>query len=126
MPSLKRGLASAASYLGEYTEMAAYERIFKRDFASLSRKEIRSSGYVVDTLEAALWCVMTTKDYKSCVLEAVNLGEDTDTVAAVAGSLAGALYGYKAIPSEWLKTLIERDMIEALCESACETWETVL
>ena len=68
---------------------------------------------------------MTTKDYKSCVLKAVNLGEDTDTVAAVAGSLAGALYGYEAIPSEWRETLIAREEIEALCESACESWETL-
>jgi ADP-ribosylglycohydrolase len=85
-------------------------------------EEIKSSGYVVDTLEAAIWCVMTTKDYKSCVLKAVNLGEDTDTVAAVAGGLAGALYGYGAIPEEWLSALLDREYISSLCETADKNW----
>ena len=102
--------------------MEHYGRIFKSDFASLDRNEIKSSGYVVDTLEAALWCLMTTNDYKSCVLKAVNLGEDTDTVAAVAGGLAGILYGYDSIPQEWKDTLIKRDYIEDLCKVACEAW----
>ena len=77
---------------------------------------------MVDTLEAALWCLLTTTDYKSCVLKAVNLGEDTDTVAAVAGGLAGILYGYDNIPQEWKDILIKRDYIENLCKVACETW----
>jgi ADP-ribosylglycohydrolase len=65
---------------------------------------------------------MTTTDYKSCVLKAVNLGEDTDTVAAVAGGLAGALYGYDSIQKEWRDTLIKRDYIEELCKTACNNW----
>ena len=81
-----------------------------------TRDEIKSSGYVVDTLEAAIWCVMNTNSYKECVLTAVNLGDDTDTVAAIAGGLAGALYGYDSIPEEWKHTLIKRDYIEHLCE----------
>ncbi len=59
---------------------------------------IESSGYVVDTLEAAVWCLQNTNNYKDCVLKAVNLGEDTDNVAAVAGGLAGLHYGYDSIP----------------------------
>lgn len=93
-------------------------------FASLmelenrSRSSISGSGYVVDTLEAALWCLLTTDSYAECVLRAVNLGQDTDTVAAVAGGLAGALYGAAAIPSDWLAALQNRDLIESLCRSA--------
>ena len=70
----------------------------------------------MDTLEAAVWCILTTDSYKDAVLKAVNLGEDTDTVAAVAGGLAGALYGYEAIPQEWKDVLIQLDYIESLCE----------
>ena len=75
---------------------------------------------MVDTIEASIWCVLTTKDYKECVLKAVNLGEDTDTVAAIAGGLAGIIYGYDAIPTEWLNKLIRRDYIESLIDNT--TW----
>jgi len=71
---------------------------------------------VVDTLEAAVWCILTTNSYKEAVLKAVNLGEDTDTVASVTGGLAGALYGYEAIPKVWKETLIKREYIEELCD----------
>lgn len=91
-------------------------------FESAKRDEIKSSGYVVDTIEAAIWCLMNTHSYKECVLTAVNLGDDTDTIAAIAGGLAGALYGYEAIPQEWRNTLIKRDYIEEMCERANETW----
>lgn len=120
--AIEHGLMRAECHLRDCAEMSYYSRIFKSDFASLNRDEIKSSGYVVDTLEAALWCLMTTKDYKSCVLKAVNLGEDTDTVAAVAGGLAGALYGYDGIPKEWRDILIKRDYIEDLCKTACGNW----
>ena len=81
-------------------------------------KQNKSSGYIVDTLEAAIWCLKTTSSYKECVLKAVNLGDDTDTVAAIAGGLAGALYGYENIPKEWRDTLIKREYIEQLCEKS--------
>ena len=97
-------------------ELKHFDRIFKKDFASLPEKEIKSSGYVVDTLEAALWCLLNTDNYKDCVLKSVNLGEDTDTVAAVAGSLAGMYYGVEGITKEWLNQLVRRDYIENLCE----------
>ena len=87
-----------------------------------SEDEISGSGYVVTSLEAALWCLLTTDSYKECVLKAVNLGEDTDTIAAIAGSLAGAMYGYDAIPEEWRRTLIKKDYIEKLCEKAFLEW----
>ena len=92
------------------------------DYKPVTREEISSTGYVVDTLEAAIWCILTTYSYKECVLKAVNLGGDTDTIAAVAGGLAGALYGFGAIPQEWLDVLKKREYIEEMCESACSAW----
>lgn len=77
---------------------------------------IRSSGYVVDTLEAALWCLYHSKNYHECVLLAVNLGEDTDTVAAVAGGLAGIIYGMGDIPTHWLGQIPRMEWILALCD----------
>lgn len=93
-----------------------YEQIIDLDQLELTAEdEIKSGGYVVDTFTAAIWCLLQTKDYASCVLRAVNLGNDTDTVAAVAGGLAGFFYGYDDIPEEWLKTLAKREKIETLC-----------
>jgi len=76
------------------------------------RADVRSSGYVLHTLEAALWCVGRTTDFRSAVLLAANLADDADTTAAVAGQLAGALYGRRGIPSEWLARLAWRERIE--------------
>lgn len=95
--------------------------IFVKEFSriptlcKLSRDEINSSGYVVDTLEAALWCALHGHDYKSTVLMAVNLGEDTDTVAAVAGGLAGIIYGMGDIPTKWLAQIPRWEWIDDLC-----------
>ena len=75
---------------------------------------ISSSGYVVHTLEAALWCLLTHDTYAATVLAAVNLGDDTDTTGAVAGGLAGLAYGEAAIPAEWLAVLARRADIEDL------------
>ena len=72
---------------------------------------------MVDTLQAALWCLLTTHSYHECVLKAVNLGSDTDTVAAVAGGLAGILYGAESIPEDWLRVLAKKEEIVRLCEN---------
>jgi ADP-ribosyl-[dinitrogen reductase] hydrolase len=77
-----------------------------------SRDEISSSGYVIATLEAALWCVHRTSSFEEAVILAVNLGHDSDTVAAVTGQLAGALYGRAGIPQRWLEKLVWRKQIE--------------
>ena len=120
--AVRTGLAKAHErYAGE-EQLAYYQRIFDENFAALPREQIKSSGYVVDTLEAALWCLFTTDSYRDCILKAANLGEDTDTVAAVAGGLAGALYGLDAIDEEWKKTLLRLDYIEEMCERASVSW----
>ena len=85
-------------------------------FMNLPDSEIKSSGYVVHTLEAAIWCLLNTSSYEECVLKAVNLGDDTDTVGAVAGGLAGLAYGYENIPKEWLDVIVKKDWINKLCE----------
>lgn len=80
------------------------------------RSEIRASGYCLDALKAALWAVETTTSFQEALLKAVNLGEDADTVGAIAGQLAGARYGYHAIPADWLKVLKRRDDIVTLAQ----------
>lgn len=110
------GLEKAAKHYEGNKELKFYSKLFDKDFEKLDRADIQSSGYVVYTLEAAIWCLLNTDDYEGCVLKAVNLGRDTDTVAAVAGGLAGALYGYEAIPQRWKKDLLRLDYIESLCE----------
>lgn len=77
------------------------------------RDAIASGGYVLHTFEAALWCLANTHSYQDCVLTAVNLGSDTDTTGAVAGALAGIVYGIDGIPQEWLDELRGKDVIES-------------
>ena len=77
------------------------------------RDAIASGGYVLHTFEAALWCLANTRSYRDCVLTAVNLGSDTDTTGAVAGALAGIVYGIDGIPQEWLDELRGKDVIES-------------
>lgn len=81
--------------------------------AGRPRDEVGSSGFVLHTLGAARWCVGTSASYAEAVLKAVNLGEDTDTTAAVTGALAAAIWGAEAIPAEWLGALRARDLIES-------------
>lgn len=78
----------------------------------LHRDAIRGSGYVVHALQAAVWAVARTTSFRSAVLLAANLGEDADTTAAIAGQLAGALYGLSGIPEDWLAALAWRERIE--------------
>ena len=78
---------------------------FLKTLACTPRDEVGSSGFVLDALQASLWCALHTNTFKDCVLEAVNLGEDTDTTTCVAGALAGAMYGFDAIPTEWINEL---------------------
>ena len=75
------------------------------------RRDIRSSGYVVHSLEAAIWCVARSSSFEEAVLTAANLGDDADTTAAIAGQLAGALYGASGIPAHWLEKLAWRGRI---------------
>lgn len=115
--SIKIGLEKAKNFYSAEVELKHYSRIFDKNFKNLPEDEIKSSGYVVHTLEAALWCLLNTDNYKNLALKAVNLGEDTDTVAAVAGGLAGIFYGVEKIPSEWLETLQNKNYLEDIAEN---------
>lgn len=100
---------------GAAKEWTHYTRC-RSPIALAPRAEISSSGYVVHTLEAALWCVLTTSDYRDATLAAVNLGSDTDTTGAVTGALAGLMYGREAIPIDWLEKLKGQEQLdEVLC-----------
>lgn len=96
-------------------EVQLFTKLLNNDIAGLCESEISSSGYVVDSLEAALWCLFKGSNYKSTVLKAVNLGRDTDTIAAIVGGLAGILYGYESIPQKWIEQLARKDDIFDLC-----------
>lgn len=98
------------------TLLFEYDYIFYEDINRAEEENIKSSGFVVDTLEAAIWCCLTSDSYEETVLKAVNLGSDTDTVAAVAGGLAGLYYGYNKIPAKWLNKIARLDDINELCE----------
>lgn len=84
------------------------------DLKTRPESEIDSSGYVVHTLTASLWCLLTSRNYQECVLKAVNLGEDTDTTGCVAGGLAGMTYGLQCIPGEWTRQLARYEELERL------------
>lgn len=93
-----------------------YASIIYGGLARKSEDEIRGSGYVVKSLEAAVWCLLKTDSYRDAVLKAANLGEDTDTTAAITGSMAGIVYGYDAIPQDWVKTLARSKWLHRVCE----------
>ena len=79
--------------------------------------QVRGSGYVVQSLEAALWCFAGTDSYREAILLAANLGDDADTTAAIVGQIAGAFYGVEGIPPEWLAKLALREQIEEMAEA---------
>lgn len=91
-------------------------RAMRMETLGWEREQVRGSGYVIHSLEAALWAVGKARDYREAVLLAANLGEDADTTAAIAGQLAGALWGASGIPVEWLGLLAWRDPIVDLAD----------
>jgi ADP-ribosyl-[dinitrogen reductase] hydrolase len=88
------------------------QAIARGNYREKACEEIRGSGYVVESLEAALWCFWRTEDYREAILMAANLGDDADTTAAVCGQIAGAYYGLEGIPGPWLEKLAKRELIE--------------
>lgn len=94
----------------------AYERILNRKLPELREENLRESGYVVDTLEAALWATLRERSYADTITAVIRLGYDTDTVAAVTGSICGALYGVEGIPLAWQDELLKRPYLQQFCE----------
>lgn len=95
-------------------ELTTFRSLLHHDLAAEPELHIHSGGYVMETLTASLWCLLTTDSFSDCVLKAVNLGDDTDTTGCVAGGLAGALYGFDAIPAEWRLALPRQQELREL------------
>jgi ADP-ribosylglycohydrolase len=101
--------------------LGKFARILQSDISALPESGVKSSGFVIDTLEAAIWCFLTTDNYRDAALKAVNLGDDTDTTAAVTGAMAGLFYGLEDIPAGWLNTLAASGEIRRLSGTMAET-----
>ncbi|MEH2204349.1 MAG: ADP-ribosylglycohydrolase family protein [Nostoc sp.] len=97
-------------------EKPHFGRVFSGEIAKIPVEEINSGGYVIDTLESSLWCLLNSSSYSEAVLKAVNLGGDTDTTAAVTGGLAGIYYGVENIPKQWMNQIARRQDIIYLAE----------
>lgn len=100
----------------EWSGCESIRKIAARDWESKQCDEIVSSGYVVRSLEAVLWCVDRAGSFEDAVVLAVNLGDDADTVGAITGQLAGAILGIEAIPDRWLAQVAWREKIEHIAE----------
>lgn len=98
------------------SELNNFSRILQSDISGLSEDEIISGGYVVNTLEACLWCLLNNNSYVDTVLCAVNLGGDTDTTGAVVGGLAGIYYGYKSILRDWTDQIARKEDVKKLAD----------
>jgi len=118
----KRMTAFLTKNEGKRQEAKFFQRILEEDIDSLPENEIRSDGYVVHSLEAALWCLLRGCSYEEVVLAAVNLGADTDTTAAIAGGLAGLQYGWESIPRDWRESLARYQDILKLSEALHEVY----
>ena len=97
-------------------EFKYFKRVFSGDIMNINKNDISSTGYVVHTLEASLWCFLNFRSYEEVVLNAVNLGDDTDTIGAIAGSMAGAFWGEQSIPENWVNSLARKKDISKLLE----------
>ena len=113
---LDEGFAFYEEDAANKVELSYYDRLRDlKGFAALPEAAIKSTGYVVDSIEAAIWSLSRTENFKDCLLVAVNLGDDADTIGAIAGGPAALHYGYDSIPGEWLAVIKRREWIEGVC-----------
>jgi ADP-ribosyl-[dinitrogen reductase] hydrolase len=118
---LQRALGGASKQgilFGKSVEISssAIQAIARGDYRMKQADAIQGTGYVVKSLEAALWCFFKTDSFEQAILAATNLGDDADTTAAICGQIAGAYYGESGIPAHWLERLTMRDEIRALAD----------
>jgi ADP-ribosyl-[dinitrogen reductase] hydrolase len=97
--------------------LSRYKRL--SDWEDTASESIKSTGFVIDTLEAALWAFFTTSSFRDGAIKVVNLGNDADTVGAVYGGLSGAWHGFDAIPEEWIKEMRSRELLDKAVEGIC-------
>ena len=98
----------------------AFARLIKEDITKYKLSDIKSSNYVADTLEAVIWVLLKSENYKEAVIGAINLGEDTDTIGALTGAAAGIVYGYDFIPEEWKDSLAKKEYLMDIFEEFSE------
>lgn len=98
----------------------AYKRLIKDDISKVKINDIKSTGYIVDTLEAVIWVTLKSENYKEAVIGAINLGDDTDTIGALTGALAGIIYGYDFIPEEWKDAIAKKEYLMDIFEEFSE------
>ena len=98
-----------------------YSRLIKDDIRDLTIDDINSSSYIVDTIEASFWCLLNNNNYEDTVITAVNLGHDTDTIAAIAGSMAGIIYGINDMPDRWIDKLQKKEYLTSIFNKFEET-----
>ena len=103
------------SYFTEDT-IYKYERILNNDIGLYNINEISSNGYIVSTLEAVIWTLINSKSFNETIIKAINLGEDTDTVGACVGGLAGIYYGIENINQKWKDNILRYDYIINMCK----------
>lgn len=99
------------AYYNESQELKHFERIFNNDL-----EDVTAKGYVISTFESVIHCLLTTSNYRDAVLKAVNLGDDTDTVGAICGGLAGIYYGFDSIPVDWVGEISKINYLLSLCD----------
>ena len=121
---LQRGIDAGVDFYrqnGIDDEISHFIRILDvKKLAEIDESQIKSSGYVIHTIEAAVWSLVTTNSFQEALLKAVNLGDDADTVGAIAGGLAGLFYGYESVPEDWKKAMKKREELEKICKEADE------
>lgn len=118
--TIKKAVRIASEKIIQYyhgnEHLNVYNRIFNESIYIADLESVKSSGYVVDTLESVIYVLGNTESFEDALLKAVNLGSDTDTIGAICGGIAGIYYGFDEIPSEWLNTIKGIDKILELCE----------
>lgn len=100
-------------------EFENFKRILSKEIISVTEDEIKSTGYVIDTLEAVLWLFFHTDGYRDAIIKAINLGGDTDTIAAITGGIAGIFYGLNDIPEEWIQSVAKKEKLYQMFEKFC-------
>lgn len=120
---LQQGIDAGLKYYGQdirnLTEIAYYGRLFDlEELKNMSPELIRSSGYVIETIETVCYNLTNNDTYEGTLISTVNMGGDADTTGAIAGGLAGLYYGYESIPDRWITKLQRREYIEELCVQA--------
>jgi ADP-ribosyl-[dinitrogen reductase] hydrolase len=118
--AFERAMSDATEFVSKKEfyepEIKLFNRLLEQTLIEQDGSTIHSSGYVLHTLEASIWCFLNTESYSEAVLKAINLGGDTDTTGCVTGALAGLYYGKDSIPSEWINTIARLDDIVHLSE----------